>query len=157
MFGMYEIDAFTRLLIESSEEFKSFKKKMIELLGNTESDYYQMFIKYKFDTIEREMIKKAEQESVEVLQDFVKFNDLDITFFKYVNDSGHVPIYTFDGSRIDFNNLVPPKEYIMQRNTFQDGSYIYQLSKKYNSFGFNITAYNIYIYFIDEKDWKLDN
>lgn len=157
MFGMYENDAFTRLLIESSEEFKSFKKKMIELLGNTESDYYQMFIKYKFDTIEKEMIKKAEQESVEVLQDFVKFNDLDITIFKYVNDSGHVPIYTFDASRINFNNLVPPKEYIMQRNTFQDGSYIYQLSKKYNSFGFNITAYSIYIYFIDEKDWKLDN
>ncbi len=107
---------------------------------------------------EERLVKAREHKAKKALWSFLDCNGLTMNDVCYVSDSGYDPIYTFDGGRIDFDDLKVPEGYVLQKNILPgDGDVTYQLAERVHNDMLVSGYFRVLVHFIDELDWKPDD
>lgn len=145
----------TMMLFGQNKEYIEFKSKMDRITGDPSRNYLQEFLNFKTNKMFKEAIEAVDKKSNEAMEAFLEHNCLTSADFSYVSDSGFIPIYTFKGSQVNFDLMVPPEGYILQRTTLKNGSFTYQLLQKNEISKFNCSNYEVVVHFIEEKEWEL--
>lgn len=75
-------------------------------------------------------------------------------WFKYVSDSGTIPIYTYDAKKIDLDKLNLPEGYILRKVIHPYGAVNYEIGADQVKKVFNTSYHPVYLYLEDASEWN---